>query len=114
LLKQVLQSLLEGRLVALDRQEEITPLFKKDLLSGLDLSMECIGQHELAGQVQALEHLAGCRDLVTLGLSDHPAQILPLAVGRVDHFHAAVTHLLAIHNDQPILDRAGQAPLPLQ
>src|SRR5882672_10013442 len=67
LFKQVLQRPLKGRLVGLDRQEIITSLFKKELLRRLDLSMECIGQHDLAGQVQALEHLAGGWDLVALG-----------------------------------------------
>lgn len=112
--KQVLQSGLEGRLVALDRQEKIAPLFKEDLLSGIHLGMQRVGQHNLPGQIQAAQYLTGRWNLVAFGLGDHPAQILPFTVGRIHHFYAAVAHLLAINNDQRILDRANQSPLPIQ
>ena len=39
LFQQVLQSGLEGRLVAFDRHEVIAPLFKEDLLSGVHLGV---------------------------------------------------------------------------
>jgi len=112
--KQFLQSGLEGGLVGLDRHEVITSLFKEDLLSGLHLRMQGIAQHDLAGQVQAAEHLPGRWNLIALGWSDQPTQILPLAVARVDDFPAAVTQLLAINDDQRILHGAGQSPLPIQ
>ena len=101
-------------MVALDRHEVIAALFKENLLTGFYLSMQGITQHDLAPQIQAAEHLAGRRNLVALGLGDHSAQILALAVGRIDHFHAAVTHLLAVNNNQGVLDRASQSPLPTQ
>jgi hypothetical protein len=112
--KQVLQGGLEGGLVALNRQEVIAPLLKEDLLTSFHLGMQRVGYHQLAGQIQAAEHLPGRWDLVALGLGDDPTQILPLAVGRIDHFHAAMTHLLAIDNDQGVLNRAAQSLLPLQ
>ena len=55
--KQVLQSGLEGRLVALDRQEKIAPLFKEDLLSGIHLGMQRVGQL-VAREVAELGHVA--------------------------------------------------------
>jgi hypothetical protein len=50
--KQFLQGGLEGGLVAFNCQEEIAPLFKEDLLTGLHLGMQRVGQHDLAGQIQ--------------------------------------------------------------
>ena len=41
--KQFLQSGLEGGLVALNREEEIAPLFKKDLLTGVHLGVQRVG-----------------------------------------------------------------------
>ena len=112
--KQALESALEGGLVAFNRQEVIAPLLVENLLGALHLGVQGIAQHDLAGQVQALEQLAGRGNLVALGRGDHPAQILAGAIGGVDHFHPAVAHLLAIDDDQSVLDGAGQPRLPGQ
>jgi hypothetical protein len=105
---------LEGGLVGLDRQEEIAALFEKDLLARFHLSMQGIGQHNLAAQLQTAEYLPGGWDLVALGLGDYPAQIVPSSISRINHFHTAVTHLLTIDHDQPIWEGTQQLSLPIQ
>jgi hypothetical protein len=60
-------------LVGLDRQQVVGPLVKEDLLRGFHLGVQRVGQHQLAAQVQAPEHLASGGDFVGLGRGDHPA-----------------------------------------
>ena len=112
--EQVLQGGLEGGLVGLDRQEVVAPLFVENLLGGFHLGVPRVAQHDLAAHIQAAQQLAGGRNLVALGRGDHPAQKLPRSVGGVDHLHAAVAQLLAIDDDQGVLDGAGQSFLPGQ
>jgi hypothetical protein len=84
------------------------------LLTGFDLGMQRITEHDFVSQVQGLEQLTGGRDLVALVLSDDPAQILPLTGAGVDHFYTPMAHLFAIHDHQGVLAWTGQVPLPVQ
>ena len=104
----------EGGLVGLDRQQVVAPLFVENLLGGLHLGVPRVAQHDLAGHIQAAQPLAGGRNLVALGRGDHPAQKLPRSVGGVEHLHPAMAQLLAIDDDQGVLDGASQTRLPAQ
>ena len=101
-------------MIAFDGHQEVTALLVEDLLGGFDIRMQGIDQDGLARQVQLSEHLPRSGDLIALTLSDDAAEEASRAADRVDHFHAAVPHLLAINDDQRVLDGARESPLPIQ
>ena len=114
LVEQVLQGGLQGGLVAFDGHQVISPFLIQDELPGFHLGMQRVREHDLAAQIQPAEQLPGGGDLVAFVRGQQPAQILPFAIDGVDHLHAAVAHLLAVHNDQVVLNGPGQPLLPAQ
>jgi len=112
--EQVLQGGLEGGLIGFDRHEVIAAFLKEDQLPGFHLSVQCVGQHDFAVQIQTAEHLPGRRNLIALGLGNDSPQVLPMAVGGIDHLDATVPHFLAIHNHQIVLNGPSQSLLPSQ
>ena len=112
--EQLFQCLLDGRLVALDRQEVVCALLVEDLLRGFILGVQGIGQHDLSQEILLQQQLASGRNFVALGLGNDTAQEPPGGVDRIDDLHPAVTDLLAVDNHDPILDRSQDLLLPLQ
>jgi hypothetical protein len=105
---------LEGFLVGLDREQIVAALLVEDLLGGLLLRVQGIGDHGFVHQILRAQQLTRGGDLIGLGGGHHAAQKPTGAIDGVDDLHPAVAHLLAIHNHQPILRRSQELSLPAQ
>jgi len=105
---------MDGLLVTLDRQQVISALVVKDLLRRFMLSVQGIGQHDLARQIQLEQQLASGGNLVALGLGNDTAQEASGGVDRIDDLHSAVTDLFAVNNHDPILGGSQDLLLPPQ
>jgi hypothetical protein len=105
---------LDGGLVGLDCQQIVAALLVDDLLGGLVLRVQRIGEDGFVHQIERAQQLASGGNFVAFGFGHDAAQKPTGAIDRVDDLHPAVAHLLAIHNDQSILRRPQELSLPAQ
>lgn len=105
---------MEGRLVALDREQIVAPLLIEDLLRRFILRVEGVGHHDLADQIQWAQQLAPGRDFVALGFRDHTPQEASRGVDRVDDLHPTVTDFFPVDDHHPILLGSQDLLLPPQ
>ncbi len=103
------QGLNQFFLVFFDRQHVVSPAFEEDLLRGLDLRMERVGQGRLLGQWQLAQKCSGSGDLVAALFDRHGAQPAALAVDGTYQFHVRVPERFTIHNDPSAAPRVVAA-----
>jgi hypothetical protein len=101
--EQRFEGLVKGRLVGLDRQEVIPPTLKEDLLRGLLIGVERVGQDDLARQLLLAQKHARGAGLIGFGGGYHTAQKAALRIHGIDDLHPGMTHLLAVHNHDRVL-----------
>ena len=112
--EQAFEGLLDGPLVAFDREQIVASLLVEDLPGGFILRVERVGQHDLADQIQVAQQPAPRRDFVARSLGHDTAQKAPRGVDRIDDLHPAVTDLFTVHDHDPILGRPQDLMLPAQ
>ena len=101
--EQLFERLVKGRLIAFDRHEVITPALKENLLGGLVIGVEGIGQNDFVHQVLLVQNQPRGGDLIGFGWGYHAAQKSALGVHRIDNLYPGMTHFLAVHNDDLVL-----------
>ena len=101
--EQFFEVLVKGRLIAFDRHEIITPAPKENLLGGLVIGVEGIGQDDLVHQVLLVQNRPRGGNLIGFRWGYHTAQKPARGVHRIDNLHPGMTHFLAIHNDDLVL-----------
>jgi len=65
--EQLFEVLVKGRLIAFDRHEVITSALKENLLRGLVMGVEGIGQDDFVPQVLRVQNQPRGGDLIGLG-----------------------------------------------
>ena len=101
--EQGFEGFVKSRLIAFDGHNVIASTFKEDLLRGLLVGMQSVGEDYFSRQVQPTQNLARGGDLIGFGRGDGTAQEPALGVHRVDNLHAGMAHFLAVHNDHLVL-----------
>jgi hypothetical protein len=101
--KQRFEGLAKGRLIAFDRHEVISSAFKENLLRGLMVGVERIGQDDFVHQVLLVQNQPRGGDLIGFGWGHDPAQKPPLGVHSMDNLHPGMTHFLTVHHDDLVL-----------
>lgn len=101
--EQFFEGFVKSRLIAFDGHEVISPTFKEDLLRGLMVGVEGVGQDDFAHQILRLQKQSGGGDLIGFGWSHDTTQEPALRIDGIDNFHSGVTHFLAVHNDDLVL-----------
>lgn len=101
--EQLFESLVKGRLIALDGHEVISPAFKEDLLRGLLVGVKGVSEDDFVHQVLLVQNQPRGGDLISFGRGHDTAQKPALGVHRVDNLHPGMTHFLTVHNDDLIL-----------
>lgn len=110
--EQSFEIFVEGRLVAFDRHQIISPTLEKYFLRGLVMGVQRVSQDNFANQILFGQNQAHGGNLIGFGWGHDTAQKPALRVHRVDDLDPGMADFLAIDDDDLVLRRAQDLTLP--